>query len=62
LKLFNILGQEVAELLNSEIAAGIHHVDFNASSLSSGTYFYVLEAIGNNGSTFTDTRKMILLR
>ncbi len=62
LKLFNMLGQEVAELLNSEISAGIHHIDFNASSLSSGTYFYVLEANGNNGSNFTATRKMILLR
>jgi photosystem II stability/assembly factor-like uncharacterized protein len=62
LKLFNMLGQEVAELLNSEISAGIHHIDFNASSLSSGTYFYVLEANENNGSNFTATKKMILLR
>ncbi len=62
LKLFNMLGQEVAELLNSEISAGIHHIDFNASSLSSGTYFYVLEANGNNSSNFTSTKKMILLR
>ncbi|MCH7962871.1 MAG: T9SS type A sorting domain-containing protein [Bacteroidetes bacterium] len=62
LKLFNMLGQEVAELLNSEISAGIHHIDFNASSLSSGTYFYVLEANGNNGSNFIATKKMILLR
>ena len=62
LKLFNMLGQEVAELLNSEISAGIHHIDFNASSLSSGTYFYVLEATGNNGSNFTSTKKMILMK
>jgi hypothetical protein len=57
-----MLGQEVAELLNSEISAGIHHIDFNASSLTSGTYFYVLEANGNNVSNFTSTKKMILLR
>jgi len=62
LKLFNMLGQEVAELLNSEISAGIHHVDFNASSLSSGTYFYVLEANGNNGSNIAVTKKMILMK
>ncbi len=62
LKLFNMLGQEVAELLNSEISAGIHHIDFNASDLSSGTYFYVLEANGNNGSNFTSTKKMILMK
>ena len=62
LKLFNMLGQEVAELLNSEISAGIHHVDFNANSLSSGTYFYVLEANGNNGSNIAVTKKMILMK
>jgi photosystem II stability/assembly factor-like uncharacterized protein len=62
MKLYNMLGQEVAELLNSEISAGIHHIDFNASSLSSGTYFYVLEANGNNGSNFTATKKMILMK
>ncbi len=62
LKLFNMLGQEVAELLNSEISAGIHHIDFNASRLSSGTYYYVLEANGNNGSNFTSTKKMILMK
>jgi len=62
LKLYNLLGQEVAELLNSEISAGVHQIDFNASSLSSGTYFYVLEANGNNGSNFTATKKMILLK
>ncbi|MCH8034444.1 MAG: T9SS type A sorting domain-containing protein [Bacteroidetes bacterium] len=62
LKLFNLLGQEVAELLNSEISVGIHHIDFNASRLSSGTYFYVLEANGNNGSNFTATKKMILTK
>jgi photosystem II stability/assembly factor-like uncharacterized protein len=62
LKLFNLLGQEVAELLNSEISAGIHQVDFNASGLSSGTYFYVLEANGNNGSNFTATKKMLMLK
>ena len=62
LKLFNMLGQEVAELLNSQMGAGIHLVEFNAGSLSSGTYFYIIDANGNNGSSFTDTKKMILLR
>ncbi|MCZ6702964.1 MAG: T9SS type A sorting domain-containing protein [Ignavibacteria bacterium] len=62
LKLFNMLGQEVAELLNSKISAGIHQIDFNASSLSSGTYFYALEANVNNGNNFNATKKMIFLR
>jgi Secretion system C-terminal sorting domain len=62
LKLYNLLGQQVAVLLNSEIAAGIHEVDFNASNFSSGTYFYTLEASGNNGSNFSTTKKMILMK
>jgi len=66
LNLFNMLGQEVAELLNTEVAAGIHKVEFNAEStaggLSSGTYFYFLEANGDNGNRFSDMKKMILLK
>jgi hypothetical protein len=62
LKLYNMLGQEVAELINTEISSGNHQIDFNATNLSSGTYFYVLEANGNNGSNFTATKKMILLK
>jgi hypothetical protein len=57
LKIFNSIGQEVATLLNGEIAAGNHQVDFNASALSSGVYFYRISS-----SNFTATKKMILIK
>ena len=62
LKLFNMLGQEVAELIDAEITPGIHKVEFNAVNLSSGTYFYFLEANGDNGNQFSDMKKMVLLK
>jgi photosystem II stability/assembly factor-like uncharacterized protein len=62
IKLFNMLGQEVAQITEKEFQAGIHSVDFNAASLSSGAYIYTLEAIGLNGEIFKSSRKMLLLR
>jgi len=44
LTIYNILGQKVATLLNNDLKAGSHSVDFNASKLSSGVYFYGIEA------------------
>lgn len=60
LKVFNILGQEVATLLNGELSAGNHEVNFDASKLTSGVYVYQLEAVGSNGEVFVSTKKMIL--
>ena len=57
LKVFDILGNEVATLLNDYKPVGTYEVNFDASHLSSGVYFYQLKA-GN----FTQTRKMILLK
>ena len=57
LKIFNSIGQEVATLLNGEITAGNHQVDFNASKLSSGVYFYRIDS-----PSFTSTKKMILIK
>ena len=66
LNLFNMLGQKVAELINAEITAGIHEVELNVESaaggLSSGTYFYFLEADGHDGNQFSDMKKMVLLK
>ena len=39
---YNIIGQKVAELINSDLSAGFHNVIFNAVNLSSGIYFYKL--------------------
>ena len=57
IKVFNSLGKEVAKLVNEEMRAGNHSVNFNATNLSSGIYFYRILA-----SDFSQTNKMLLLR
>jgi len=57
LKIFNLLGQEIADLMNKNLAAGKYSVDFNASNLPSGIYFYKLTTEQN-----IYTRKMLLIR
>ena len=57
LKIYDILGKEIATLVNEEKPAGNYKIEFNASSLSSGVYFYTLRA-----GSFVQTNKMILLR
>jgi len=57
LKVFDVLGREVATLVNGEVELGNHQVTFNASKLSSGVYYYTLQA-GNS----TSTKKMALLK
>lgn len=57
LSVYNILGTEVATLINESLSPGIYSFNFDASSLNSGIYFYKL-SMGN----FTLTRKMTLLR
>jgi hypothetical protein len=58
LKVYNVLGQEVATLLDGEMQAGIlHRVPFDASRLSSGIYFYRLEAKDN-----VQVKKLILMK
>jgi hypothetical protein len=62
LSVFDVLGQEVATIINSDLAAGVHQVDFNASGLNSGVYFYKIEAAGIDGTNFSDIKKMILTK
>jgi hypothetical protein len=62
LKVFDVLGQEVATLLNGDFVAGSHTVNFNASGLNSGVYMYRIEATGNDGTNFTSVKKMILTK
>ncbi len=57
LSIYNVLGQQIAQLVNNELKAGNYNYEFNASSLSSGIYFYSLHA-----DNFTMTKKMILLK
>ncbi len=65
LKVYNVLGQEVATLLNHEtMEEGEQSVEFNASALSSGVYFYRILATGpdGGGNVYQATRRMLLIR
>ena len=57
LKIYDMLGKEVATLVNSNLASGSYKYDFDGSALSSGTYFYTLKA-----NEFIETKKMLLLK
>ena len=57
LKVYDMLGKEVAVLVNEEKSSGTYNVQFDASSLSSGVYFYQLKT-----NDYVGTKKMILLR
>jgi len=55
--LYNVLGQKVATLVDGVKQAGAYQVEFNAKDLTSGVYFYHIQA-----GTFSQTRKMVLMR
>jgi hypothetical protein len=57
LKVFDILGNEIATLVNEEKSAGNYEVNFEASGFASGIYYYTL-----NAGSFTETKKMIMIK
>jgi hypothetical protein len=57
LKVYNVLGKEVATLVNGNKSAGEYNISFNGSNFASGIYFYRITA-----GSFTDTKKLILLK
>jgi hypothetical protein len=57
LKVFDILGQEVATLVNGNQTAGSHEVQFNAAGLASGVYFYKI-----TGGDFSQVKTMVLMK
>jgi hypothetical protein len=57
LEVYDVLGKKIATLVNERQSAGSYQVVWNASGLSSGTYFYRLQA-----GTFVETKKMMLVR
>ncbi|GJQ63983.1 MAG: hypothetical protein SCALA702_30360 [Melioribacteraceae bacterium] len=59
---YNMLGEKVADVVNAEFDIGSHEVSFNASSLTSGVYFYTISISGNDGSSFVESKKMMLLK
>ena len=57
LRVYNILGQEVAELLNQNQKAGYYNANFNASDLPTGVYIYTIRTSG-----FSSSKKMLFLK
>jgi len=57
LRIYDILGREVELLMNEEQDAGYYEINFNAANLSSGVYFYRLQA-----GSFIETKKMVLMK
>ena len=57
LSVYNLLGEKVAEVLNQEMNSGKFEVTFDGSNLSSGIYFYKI-----NANNYSDVKKMILVK
>jgi|GEM_PF-329912 len=64
LKIYNLLGQVVATLVDGDLSAGYQSVEWNAASIASEVYFYRFEAasISDPSKTFTQVRKMLLVK
>jgi hypothetical protein len=64
LKVYDVLGNEVATLVNENLQAGRYETTFDASGLASGVYFYRLSARIPSGQAgeFMQTRRLLLLR
>jgi hypothetical protein len=57
LKIYDVLGKEIAVLMNEQFSAGEHTVQFNAADIPSGIYFYTIHA-----GTFTSTKKLVVMK
>ncbi|KXK46361.1 MAG: fibronectin type III domain-containing protein [Chlorobi bacterium OLB5] len=62
LKVYDMLGKEVMQLVNSDYSAGTYAVDMNAAGLSTGIYIYSIEATTETGNIFKDTKKLTLVK
>jgi len=62
LKVYNLLGQVVASEVYGNLNAGTHKYTFDGSNLTSGVYFYNISVEGVDGSRFSATKKMMLLK
>ncbi|MBN2090883.1 PQQ-binding-like beta-propeller repeat protein [candidate division KSB1 bacterium] len=58
ISIYNVLGENVATIVDEQLAAGYHQVEVNAQDFASGVYFYVLQVVGR----FREVRKMILMK
>ena len=65
LKIYDVLGNEVATLVDEFKPAGSYEIEFDASSLTSGVYFYQIQAVdpeSSSGQAYIETKKMILIK
>jgi hypothetical protein len=64
LEVYNVLGQKVALLVDGQKDGGVYTATWNAARISSGLYFYRLEAtaVDDPGKHFVSVKKMILLK
>ncbi len=59
---FNALGEVVKKLVDENKSAGNYEINFDASGLSSGFYFYRMDAVPESGSGFSDVKKMLVVK
>ena len=63
ISLFDVSGRQVQKLVSEKLRVGNHTLNFNASDLPSGMYFYTINVKGENGVTnFSQTKKMVLMK
>jgi len=64
IKVYDVLGSEIITLVNEEKPVGSYEVEFDATGLPSGIYFYRLQAVptGRQAGSFVETKKMVLLK
>jgi hypothetical protein len=62
IRVYNLVGEKVAEVTNKDYTAGNHKIEFNASQLTSGVYLYRIDAVDVSGKIYNSVRKMTLLK
>lgn len=62
LKVYDLMGKEVSSLVNGNMSAGEFTTQFNGANLSSGMYFYKLEFNGVDGKSFSEQKKLMLVK
>ena len=62
IKLYNMLGEEVSQIIRNSYSPGTYNINFDASQLTSGMYIYSIVATGNSGKQFVESKKLILLK
>jgi hypothetical protein len=62
LKVYDVLGQQIANPNNGRFEEGAHKYEFNAAALNSGVYFYTVDIKGDDGNVYSSSRKMTVIK